>query len=915
MLQTPSINRNLRQNHVASTPTRSSHSHRPAPVLLDSPPKYSLFSTPHLSRNYNASKFDERAAFSSDPNTSDADDQYEEEDPLFDDDVEAVLNGSPTTPAPRKPKSCLSLAELSVARRHKPSSAKLPTPGNRIAPPQFGITPQVVPHTPNNVDDQWRDHASAESMTRLSIVDDSWNSNVGRRASLNAWGTKSLPCKDRKRPVSSLYKPSRYNKAGSPQNLIGRSDSPTSQEAAALFQSGGLFTGRTISKSPDAATPFSPFSNSSRFPPLQLSMGVLSQETVANPEPSSPEPFPPLPNVAGSSSPFAPLPALGSFKRALSPSRSNMSLSTSASTASNTSYSSPSVEGFHALGDVSNAPRIARKYKPRPRKSSAPGTDDSDGGAGDFSFGSTSSLSRSNNNKVSPLVVDLAEEGPFSLVTPSFEPSPSSKWPTTAAPAARSGLTRSESIDPDEMLFHLARSAQEVEAANAKPMMPDTPIKRHPAKPRTWASTGKNWGIGSSREVQGGKSFSHLALFVNISTNRVTSEAPRKSLPLQLFAAIPDSPDSADSDPSPSKTGKRLSRSSMPARRRSAVSLRGSLSPDPPSPIPALPLKGPTSSPDNPLESPMPRSLRRTDLLTVGRTRSSQSINSDVSTDDSHTPTKRSALSSTWKARALAVQAADSQDPLDTGLSGTSRGALGIPPPSPGQRTMPPPPTPIAKRPSLTTIDGSPSDTSSLQAWSNRVQSRITGSEDGGLIVPHRLHGHHGPVKSFLKARPSLQTSTTPIRSSLRRDSNPSKPVASIGWGTPIAASSSVGGRPSLPLFAGSHEGGNLRIGPHKDNPLFFGVAASPPALRRPRSSSRVPLLRDHRSPDSSDHIVQERPGRFERDFEKDGAGILGKGTFGQVFRVKMRGSHTVFAVKRSKPYEGARHRYVHSVI
>ncbi|KAG9018623.1 hypothetical protein FRB90_011109 [Tulasnella sp. 427] len=893
MLQTPSMNRSLRPNHVAATPTRSSQYHLPAPVLLDSPPQKPLFTTPHtVSRNYTASKVDDRAAFSSDPNTSDADDQYDDEDAFFDDEAEVALDGSPTTPAPRKAKSCLSLADLSVARRHRPGSAKVPTSGDRIAPPQFGTTPRVVPQTPHNADDEWRNHAGAESMTRLSI-DDCWKSSTG---SLSAWSGKSVSGTDRKRTNTSSYKPSRYNKSGSPKHLIDRSDSPTSKEAAALFQSGGLFASR-ISKSPEAITPMSPFSNSARFPSLQLAMGTLSQETAARPEPSSPELFPPLPNLAGSSSPFAPLPVLESFKRAPSPSRSNMSLSTSASTASNTSYSSPSLDRLNALSDVSNAPRIARKFKGRPRKSSAAGTDDSDGGVGDISFGSTSSLSRSNNNKISPLVVDLADEEPFNLVTPSFVPSPAAKWPTTTkAPAPRSGLSRSDSIDPDEMLFHLAR-AEEVEAANAKPVMPDTPIKRHPAKPRTWASTGKNWGVGTRKD----------SAFLG---------APRKSLPLQLFGAIPDSPDSADSDPSPSKIGKRpLSRPSMPPRRRSAgpLSLRGSFGPEPSSPVRALPLKGATSSPDNPLENHMPRSLRRTNLLTVSRTASSQSIGSDISTDDSHTPTKRGTLPAAWKTPALAVHAIDSVDPLDVGLT-PSKGAFGFPPPSPGQRAMPPPPTPIAKRPSLTTIAGSPSDNPSLQAWSNRVNSRIErDTEAGGDVarkpgVPHRLQ-HHGSVKSFFKARPSLQTTSTPLRSSLRRESNPSKPVAAVGWGTPIASTSVAGSRSSLPLFTGSAEGTRPRLGEHKDNPLFFGVAASPPALRRPRSSSRVPLLRDHRSPDTNDHIVQERPGHFERDFEKDGGGILGKGTFGQVFKVKKRGSDTVFAVKRSKPYEGARHR------
>lgn len=81
--------------------------------------------------------------------------------------------------------------------------------------------------------------------------------------------------------------------------------------------------------------------------------------------------------------------------------------------------------------------------------------------------------------------------------------------------------------------------------------------------------------------------------------------------------------------------------------------------------------------------------------------------------------------------------------------------------------------------------------------------------------------------------------------------------------------------------------------------------------VRRPKSHSRLSSIRRELSP--SNDVVPEYPGRFERDFVRptEGPGVLGKGAFGQVFRVqeKYGPEDKVYAVKRSKPYEGERHR------
>jgi len=57
--------------------------------------------------------------------------------------------------------------------------------------------------------------------------------------------------------------------------------------------------------------------------------------------------------------------------------------------------------------------------------------------------------------------------------------------------------------------------------------------------------------------------------------------------------------------------------------------------------------------------------------------------------------------------------------------------------------------------------------------------------------------------------------------------------------------------------------------------------------------------------------MEEEQPGRFERDFDE--VEEIGSGEFGKVMKVKNKnGSDGVLsAVKRSKTFEGAKHRYV----
>lgn len=80
----------------------------------------------------------------------------------------------------------------------------------------------------------------------------------------------------------------------------------------------------------------------------------------------------------------------------------------------------------------------------------------------------------------------------------------------------------------------------------------------------------------------------------------------------------------------------------------------------------------------------------------------------------------------------------------------------------------------------------------------------------------------------------------------------------------------------------------------------------TPFGILRPSSRSSV----RSRQP-SGEMNTYEQPGRFDRDFEE--IAEVGSGNFGKVIKVrsKFSFSNSVFAVKKSKPYEGTKHRLV----
>ena len=60
----------------------------------------------------------------------------------------------------------------------------------------------------------------------------------------------------------------------------------------------------------------------------------------------------------------------------------------------------------------------------------------------------------------------------------------------------------------------------------------------------------------------------------------------------------------------------------------------------------------------------------------------------------------------------------------------------------------------------------------------------------------------------------------------------------------------------------------------------------------------------------SDTYTEEEKPGRFERDFDE--IEEIGSGEFGKVMKVRSKnGDGGLFAVKKSKRFEGAKHRYV----
>lgn len=58
-----------------------------------------------------------------------------------------------------------------------------------------------------------------------------------------------------------------------------------------------------------------------------------------------------------------------------------------------------------------------------------------------------------------------------------------------------------------------------------------------------------------------------------------------------------------------------------------------------------------------------------------------------------------------------------------------------------------------------------------------------------------------------------------------------------------------------------------------------------------------------------SELTAEGEPGRFEREFVE--LAEVGSGEFGKVIKVRRKMGSEVFAIKKSKQFEGAKHRYV----
>ncbi|KAG8900682.1 hypothetical protein FRB99_005819 [Tulasnella sp. 403] len=809
------------------------------------------------------------------PPVHDSDEDHSEDEPETSaDEEDRADNGAstqmPATPAPRKHASNLSLSELSAARRRNSnrriSNIPVKTPSKPIPAPCFNATPKAIPRTPDNID-EWRTTSGAESMTRLSLHDirrDPPKENTAPSAF-----TIPRPANERKRTGSSgSYLPPRYQKNGSPPNPIERCDSPPSSRtgtSSRVMSTPVPLTGRRVPKSPMLGSPSSPFGESTRFPSLSFESATPSRQL------HSPDPFPPLPPSSFHPANTSQESSLR-VRRPSSP-HSNGSLSTSTSTNSNLSFD----DIFPPPGSA-RRPRIARKFKPKPSVTgSALGTDESDGGVGDVSFGSNSSYGRPISGEVSPLVVTEDDEQAFQLVTPSLDSGTPSGWSNFWAADSNAPPAKADKglLDPDELLFHMARNAHGADQAAAKPVMPDTPMKRHPPKPRVWQSTGKSWTMGPSERYG------------------TICGAPRKSLPGRLQDVSDQSPDS-ESDPSPSKPSfASVSRLNASARRKSSGFIgsgeRASATEGQPLPALAITLAGEGSNGTSQNVGSMSLQQRAGFLRRVSSGVLSFSGSSDIGTDGSLTPRKE-AVPSTWKAPPLVLQ------PSNESVSslGEKTADTGQPSPMSKHSNMGPPPTPLNKRPSLRSATQADMAGPAADSYATEL---ATGSP---FVLPKVAPPTPGPVKSFISSRPSLTTSGTPARPSLRRESHPMRPLGAYGWGTPAPASSKARA-PALFGYASGTESRSSR-----KSTGWLGVSEG---VRRPRSFSRLAFTPEN----DLDDVVMERSGRFERDFARplDGPGVLGKGTFGQVFRVIEKKGMTdkVFAVKRSKPYEGERHR------
>ncbi|KAG9012704.1 hypothetical protein FRB93_001257 [Tulasnella sp. JGI-2019a] len=735
--------------------------------------------------------------------SDDADRDEDEDGAEVEDNRQAVLFTTPSTPAPARSRVTLPSSDFGNVRQRQPhrrisnANDALLTPSKPIPAPRFGMS-KTTPRTPD-VPREWKDFDGAESMTRLSLRD----------------------LRDRD-PPSNRHSP---------------------------------YGSRRRAPSPDFGSPTSPVHKSARFSPLRLASGHGYRPSLDyNRGSTEPAPFvtrapSPSPHRQQSSSPAGP----------------DASIST-------TSIASSSQVPLRAL-------RLSRKFKPKATRDSGVSgigtTDESDSGLGDASFGSSSSLADSTHgstHNVTPAVVVNGEDD-YGLVTPSIAPAETSGWARGAfwgdASASAGGgnapaRPRRTTIDADELLLHMTRTARTGGAAangNGKPIMPDTPIKRHSLKQRQWQSTGKDWGLG-------------LPVGPRVANTGTVKGAPRKSMPIRIPNFAVASPDSAESgsDSSPSKHT--FSRPPLTPRPKPTGPDRATRrivannhvtdedeDEDEMKPIPALPL---SVLEDVPSAIPL---LKRTELL---RRSSSGAFSNTSSQSSEGTPTKQGQYSG-FKGSLLVT---------------TSSSQTAAPTPTRVTLTVPLSPLRLDDSASSTTTGTARRPIvrrgSSASSVGSRKSPFATPTPPGAFVLPKIVPAAPGPIRAFMNSRPSLHGQAhTPIRATLRRDSNPVHPNEIEGWG-----------------------GGNHRI-----PSLFAGPAmGSTAAVRRARSSVAMERAAEARGVE----LVEEDPGKYEREFIGSGDSLLGRGTFGQVFRVRAKYGGTVeklYAVKRSKAYEGDRHR------
>ncbi|KAG8890221.1 hypothetical protein FRB98_000549 [Tulasnella sp. 332] len=812
----------------ASTPTRPHHHRRTsssqiaaAGLEMISSPSFVNLRSPQSRRTSQVPSRSLSEGEGEESSSEDADQDEDEDAGEVEDGDEthhqAVLFKTPATPAPSQSRSTLPLPTLSNVRQRQPhrrisnSNPSLLTPSNAIPAPHFGM-PKATPQTPNPPR-EWKDFDGAESMTRLSLRD------------------------LRDRDLTS---------------------SREKENNARYFASGS----RRRAPSSDFGSPStSPVHKSARFSPLRLAASGSYRPSLDYKK-GSPEPFPPVPTLSRVTSP--------SPHRQLSISPTDPDLSIPATSAASLSQAQP------------KALRLSRKFRPKPQRDSGVSgvgtTDESDSGIGDGSFGSSSSLADSNNgaNNVTPTVV-LNGDDDYNLVTPSLPSSEPSGWPgvfwgeapSTAGSGTPAGRARRQTVDADELLLHMARTAQTAGTAhgNGKPVMPDTPMKRHPPKQRQWQSTGKDWGLG-------------LPMGSHATNTGTVKGAPRKSMPNRIpnFAVTsPDSPESG-SDTSPSKSA--FSRPALTSRPRPFETVSGKKmvvannhvtddDDEDPRPIPALPL---SKLDDAPSSIPL---LKRTELLrrsssgafSIASSQSSEGSAMGTPTKKSHTPGPTGSLlsatssSQTLMPTASRVTPAVPASPLHSDGSSSSTTTTGT-----------------ARRPVLRRGSSATSFTSRKSGFATPAPP------PSAFVLPKVVPAAPGPVRAFMNSRPSLHgQSHTPMRPPFRRESNPIHPSdTGISWG---------GGNHRIPsLFAGSAMGSTAAV----------RRARSTVAMERAAAEVR------------GVELVEEDPGRFEREFVRSGDALLGRGTFGQVFRVKAKYGGTLektYAVKKSKAYEGDRHR------